>query len=219
VTDSILILRGLEELYPEIRFVETLRIAMEKHPNANWGDAMSRGQIKSKQWLIHELVVAGHTQLGKVMVCCGWLGILSRLIFDNEHLVVRSLISIDLDLVAVGAAFNVNIDHDTRDHDTSDEHPRFFSYHADAYMVSYNGFDTIINTSCEHFADFGLWWDKIPSGTRVILQSNNFVGPEEHVNTVNSVDELIAQAPMTSIIYQGTLPTHKYDRYMVIGVK
>ena len=34
--------------------------------------------------------------------------------------------------------------------------------------------DTIINTSCEHIRNFNSWYNAIPQGKLLILQSNNF---------------------------------------------
>ena len=41
--------------------------------------------------------------------------------------------------------------------------------------------DTVINTSCEHIENFNEWYDKIPKGKIVILQTNNYFD-FEHVN-------------------------------------
>ena len=81
--------------------------------------------------------------------------------------------------------------------------------------------DTIINTSCEHLEPekFLGWWGSIPRGKCVVLQSNNYFEHEEHVNAVNNVDELMQAAPMQTVLYKGSMDTHLYTRFMVIGVK
>lgn len=208
MSDAVRVLRGLEELFPENLFIEHLRGAIEKHPDCNWDDAMSRGQINSKQWVVHELTRLKLTNLGLVCLVGGWLGILPRLIIDSE-ITVEQIVSIDLDLDANVAALELNYRYPDQ----------FCAFVQDAYVSNYEGFNTVINTSCEHFARFGAWWDRIQPGTLVILQSNNYFGPEEHVNIVKSEDELAEQAPMSATLFKGRKKTHLYDRFMVIGVK
>jgi hypothetical protein len=79
--------------------------------------------------------------------------------------------------------------------------------------------DTIINTSCEHIANFEEWYAKIPNGKLVVLQSNNYYEIEEHVNCVGSIEEFAVKAPMNNILYSGELELTKYKRFMSIGFK
>jgi hypothetical protein len=79
--------------------------------------------------------------------------------------------------------------------------------------------DTIINTSCEHINNFDIWYNNIPDGKLVILQTNNFLEVEGHINCSTSLEEFAKQTPMTQIFYQGELPLEKYTRYMRIGIK
>lgn len=78
--------------------------------------------------------------------------------------------------------------------------------------------DTLINTSCDHIKDFAKWWRKIPKGTFVLLQNNNFEGGgDDHVNTVTSLEQFADQAPMTKIYFSDKRDCGKYIRYMLIG--
>ena len=210
-TDAVLVLRGLEELYPELRFVERLRHCVETYPRNNWGDAMSRGQITSKQWILHQLVLTGTNRLGRVAVCGGWLGVLSRLILDNPDVHTTHIESLDLDLESTIVAGELNEEYIAND--------TFLARVADCHVIDYDDYDTIINTSCEHFSRWWTWWDRIPVGKLVILQSNDFVDGEGHVNCVASPEALASTAPMSQVIFKGSLPTYKYTRFMVIGVK
>ncbi len=211
MTDAVLILRGLEELYPEIRFIEKLRHCLETYPDLNWGDAMARGQITSKIWIIHEFLRMDRIHLGRVGICGGWLGILSRLILDEDRLHSSHIHSMDIDLDSAIAAGELNSEYIMGD--------QFVSTLTNCNDVYYGDYDTIINTSCEHFSDFGHWWDKIPEGKFVVLQSNNFTEPEDHVDCVLSVEELSAKAGLSEVRYMGSLPCIKYTRFMVMGVK
>jgi hypothetical protein len=77
--------------------------------------------------------------------------------------------------------------------------------------------DTVINTSCEHLADFPGWYDRIPAGTLLALQSNDAVGEEGHVNCVPDLAAFEAQAPLAEPMFAGALPLKRYTRFMLIG--
>jgi UDP-N-acetylmuramyl tripeptide synthase len=79
--------------------------------------------------------------------------------------------------------------------------------------------DTIINTSCEHISDFAEWYNKIPNGKLVVLQSNNYYEVEEHVNCVSDIYEFKDMAPMSTLLYMGMRELPKYTRFMLIGYK
>ena len=59
------------------------------------------------------------------------------------------------------------------------------------------------------------------------LQSNNMFDLEEHVNCVNSEDELIEKSEISHVLYSGTRSfsyeknqvSKNYERYMVIGLR
>ncbi len=151
------------------------------------------------------------TRLGRVAICGGWLGLLPRLILDNDVIHTTHVHSMDIDLAVTIAAGELNSEYIIGD--------QFTSTLTNCHDVYYGDYDTIINTSCEHFSDFGHWWEKIPDGKFVVLQSNNFMELEDHVDCVLSVEELAAKAGLCEVLYMGSLPCIKYTRFMVMGVK
>jgi hypothetical protein len=51
-----------------------------------------------------------------------------------------------------------------------------------------------------------------------VLQSNNMHHLEEHVNCVNSEDELAETSEITEVVYKGSMVmANGYKRFMVIG--
>jgi hypothetical protein len=78
---------------------------------------------------------------------------------------------------------------------------------------------TIVNTSCEHIENFDTWYNKIPKGKLVILQTNDYVENEDHVNCSLDLPAFEAQTPMTTCLYSGELQLEKYTRYMRIGYR
>ena len=209
--DAVMVLRGLEELYPEMPFVERLRHTIETYPHMNFQDMMSRGQIRSKQWVIHELLMNGFDSLGRVMVCGGWYGMMSRMILDHPKIHAHYVESVDIDEHATIIAGEFNSEYISEG--------TMLPVLADCRQMFCEEFDTVINTSCEHFVRFDWWWNKVDKGQLVILQSNNFREIDDHVNCVDSEDELADMAYMSEVHFKGSMQTHKYTRYMVIGTK
>lgn len=212
-TDAVLVLRGLEELYPELRLIERLRQTIEQFSDIeDFGDMMSRGQIRSKLWLMHELVRANQTRLGRVMVCAGWYGLLARLLLDSEELHVQRVVSFDIDSACVAPALTLNHPYGEQD--------MFVALVADLYEpnIPYWNVDTVINTSCEH-VDVERWWRGSSPEPLYVLQSNDFREGRDHINCVDSADELLEQAPMSEVLFKGSIQLIKYKRHMVIGRK
>ena len=79
--------------------------------------------------------------------------------------------------------------------------------------------DTVINTSCEHIENFSKWYNIIPQGTLLCLQSNDYFGIAEHVNCSTSLDEFDKITPMSETLYIGKIDFQKYSRFMKIGYK
>ena len=194
---------------------------------ADLSDALSWGQLKSKRWLVSELEKLD-LELGTVFLCAGWYATLAPMLFDS-NCKIDKIRSFDIDESCVSIADTINrtwvIDGWQFKASTLDIHD--ISYPTTHTTYRANGTsqtlieepDTIINTSCEHIKDFNVWYDKIPEGKMVILQSNDFFDVEEHINCVNSLTEFTEQTPMSTVLYQGELPLEKYTRYMRIGVK
>jgi hypothetical protein len=78
---------------------------------------------------------------------------------------------------------------------------------------------TIVNTSCEHIENFTSWYDKIPNGKIVILQTNNYFDIDEHINCSESLSDFANNTPMTTVLYSDELILPKYKRFMRIGIK
>jgi hypothetical protein len=84
-----------------------------------------------------------------------------------------------------------------------------------------SGMDTIINCACEHmypmwkFRELNETFQKNPL---YILQSSNDEQHEDHINCVNSEEELIDQARIKDVMYSGSkILSNKSTRFMVIG--
>lgn len=193
-------------------------------------DCFSRGQLSSKIWLIKELKKL-NLNLGTVYLCAGWYATLATMLFEN-NLRVDKIRSFDIDPSCVDIAETFNkpwfvdnwrfksITQDIYDIDYKEHTWQFWSNLNKRMSFPITDVpDTIINTSTEHLEFFDDWYAKIPEGRLVVLQNNNYFEIKEHVNCSNSLEEFSAKAPMTKVLYEGSLDLPKYTRYMKIGIK
>lgn len=191
-------------------------------------DCLSRGQIKSKLWLIEELKKIG-IDLGVVFLCAGWYGTLATMMFEHKlHFEKIRSFDIDPSTEQIAEIFNVKyvIDDWKFKAVVQDIHDIDFEEHAYTVSKSEGNFEllwdipnTIINTSCEHIENFEQWYAKIPEGKIVIMQCNNFTEVEEHVNTHDTLESFAEQTPLTLELFSGELDLTQYKRFMRIGYK
>ena len=202
-------------------------------------DAFSRGQLKSKLWLIEELE-NNNIKLGDVIyVCAGWYGVLPALLFERCD-IPGHIYSFDIDDTTDLPAITLNKeqiienkfkafvkDIKTLKYDREELDRKRYKYIDELnYEVIEAKHEVekptcVINTSCEHIADFDTWWNSIPKGTLVILQNNDFIEHEDEtvVNTVKDVDEWANSLNLSKQIFTGTLALEHYNRFMIIGEK
>ena len=231
------------KLWPVLdRYIDTQFVAAFKNFFINnteiWDDCFSRGQLRSKLWLVDSLK-ACNVELGTVFLCAGWYATLATMLFESG-IKIDKIRSFDLDPTCVDIAETFNkpwfadnwkfkastvdiMDFNwTTTPAPSDGSVGNFYYKTNAndkLVQMKDNPDTIINTSCEHITNFAEWYAKIPDGKLVILQSNDFFDVEEHVNCSIDLDDFSRQTPLKSVLYSDELKLEKYTRYMRIGYK
>ena len=179
-------------------------------------DALWSGQLESKAWLVNQLnnyIMPRSKQ--NIYIFGGWIGILANMLLHNDW--VDKVRSIDLDPWCEKIADDVNKIHEMNGW-------RFKAVTAD--MASYNyqsdiATDIVINTSCEHVSEvvYNEWFNKIPDGTLIVIQGNNFFECEEHIRCSASLSEFKLQNRVTGDSWSGSLETDMYIRYMSIWRK
>lgn len=191
-------------------------------------DCFSRGQLKSKLWLVNELKKL-NLDLGVIFLCAGWYATLSTMMFEN-NLSILKIRSFDIDpsCEPISKIFNKPwvIDDWKFQSSTVDIHDIDFNQFSYS-ITKANGNrlqltdspDTIINTSTEHIFNYTKWYNKIPAGKLLIVQGNNFKEISEHVNCSDNLEEFSQKNPMTTVLYEGELDLLKYKRFMKIGFK
>lgn len=172
--------------------------AIKKFPHRAVDIAQSydKKQIACKQWLYDELKKLCLPRPKRIYIAGSWYGNILvpylRKLYDCEF----RLRDIDEETLKIAKMYNPDIKVDCVDC-TSVEHKYF-----------------VINTSCEHMDPL-----MIKPQSYVILQSNNYREIEDHINCVDSCDELVEQYELSHTYYTGSLDFPTYTRFMVIGKK
>lgn len=177
--------------------------AVVENKEVNYVDALSNYQVESKTWLIDELAKLDKHE--NALFIGGWLGISS--LWLSKTGVINNVTNLDLDEDAIkfsdklnSANFNykAGIVSDVDEHDLS-------------------AYDLVINTSAEHMSDD--WFDAVPKGCTVAIQTNDFHEIKEHINTVSDLAELQDKYLMEELYYIGAVDCDRYTRFMIIGKK
>jgi len=208
-------------------FVQTLKFIYNNKIEFDY-NSFSQGQIKSKIWLIKELKKL-NLNLGVVFLCAGWYATLATLLFENDFQITK-IRSFDVDPACADMADRFNKPWVLQEwkFKSSTKDILDIDYNIDLYQVKKSDGtletckdrpDTIINTSCEHIKNFDQWYDRIPIGKLLILQTNNYFDIDDHVNCSKNLEEFAKNTPMSKLLYQGELDLVKYKRFMRIGYK
>lgn len=203
-----------DPMKPEFFFINRIASAfydeyvLENLPITEIRDAMSDGQMLSKRWLINaveEIIENGFLPAdARTAILGGWIGTLSLMM--NSYDMKLKVTSIDMDERVNIIAQKLNYDF-----------PSFRILTNDMYMLDYNDYDLIINTSSEHIEDIAKWKAEIPPGKIVVVQNNNFNAGNGHVSCVSNSAELRDMLAFEECLYEGTKVFPQYERYMVIG--
>ena len=192
---------------------------------------MSRSQMKSKIWLVDELIKIKPT-FSNVAVMAGWFGQL-KFIFDNK-LSFEKMRIIELDKVACEVSDYVFNLPELENYKIKSVNASVneLTLHKNGYEWDVENFkegtkygekflpNLIINTSAEHMTEewfHQIRFKELESNPIVVVQSNNLFDIPEHVNCVHSVDHMKKKFPMKEILFEGELQLKGYKRVMLIG--
>ncbi len=194
-------------------------------------DAFSRSQIRSKIWLVNELLKI-NKDFSNVVVLAGWFGQLKSL-YDKK-LTYSKMRIIEIDKLACETSdyvFNLS----------NLENYKVKSVHADInnLILHKNGYEwpvenfkestsynekflpnLIINTSAEHMTEnwfHQIRFKELDSVPIVAIQSNNLFDIPDHINCVHSIDHMKKKFPMKEVLFAGELQLKGYKRVMLIG--
>lgn len=201
---------------------------------------MSHDKMQTKAWAVDELAKA-RKNLGLVYIVGGRFGLLGPLLFAHPKLKIDRVRSFDIDPACELIADQINVEKVifdwhykaiTKDMLDIDYVQHMYEVNVPGgYFNDKNKFidhkpmkmceipDTIINMSCDHVSEFSKWWEMVPQGKLVLLQNNNFRFGTNEMNTVNAISQMVAQAPMSEIMFSGERDYSKSRCFMLIGVK
>ena len=167
-------------------------------------DAFHTNQIESKkQASLAFDAISDNTN--RVLYIGSWLGFLTRAMIEKYPNIDFYEIDMDTRCKAISGRFNYMfrnyLGHETIDIDD---------------FKRINGFDTIINLSCEHMSKD--WFDRIRPGKKLVIQSNNLV-IDDHINNCKSLDDFKSKYPLSEIHYENTLELNVFNRFTLAGVK
>ncbi len=180
--------------------------------------AFMTGQIWSKLWLCETLEDV-HKPIGPqiMWVLAGWYCVTNLLLRARGALPLGHTKSFDADPAATQGAMMFN--------EAFQQQGAFSAETLDINTLDYTGWGSppniVINTAVEHI-DSKAWFDLIPEGTLVILQSND-MEHDDHVFTMNHQNDLAETFPLSDYRFVGTKTfdygTWGFRRFMTIGTK
>jgi hypothetical protein len=167
-------------------------------------DAFHTNQIESKkQASLAFEAVSGNAN--KVLYIGSWLGFLTRVLVEKYPSVNFYEVDMDTRCKEVSGRFNY----------TFKNYLGHQSANIDDFE-SINDFDTVVNLSCEHMTTD--WYNRIKSGTQLIIQSNNLV-IDDHINNCKSLQDFKKKYPLKEIKYSNTLKLNVFNRFTLSGIK
>lgn len=182
---------------------------IDRHPEADMGNAFNHKQVACKMWARDVLFDTLGAAIGEIWIVGGWYGVLAAMLLDDQRFSIGRIESSDIDPSVEAVALTLN-------RAFAD---RFAAVTADMYGLDYGQRrpDLVVNTSCEHIPDLRAWLDLLPAGTRVLLQSNDYVAEPTHISCVPSLDAFVDQAALSRVDYAGSLEQRNYTRFMLVG--
>jgi hypothetical protein len=178
-------------------------------------DSINESQLESKLWIIQELIEL-NVKPKKVAILAGWFAqYIVPLLYDNFD---------SIEWIA-----NYEIDRDVKDLSYKFNKKYFENekYGVEIKNIMFDimpkqwDTDTIINCACEHMYPMWKFRDlnkHVQENPLYILQSSNDDQHDDHINCVQSEDELIVQSKINHVMYSGSkVLANKSTRFMVIG--
>lgn len=188
-------------------------------------EAWSDGQMKSKMWMIQMLeqyIPAEFNHPPTIWQLASWYAMPAFMLYVRNNIEIDKYRSFDIVPECEVIAESINnawlIDEwkfkaltlDINEIDYSSP----WKYHSLPPNI-------IINTSCEHM-ESKKWFENIPKGIFVVLQSTDMKHSDHH-SRVESIDQLKKMYNLGDYYFAGTLKIKyeqwSFNRFMTIGVK
>jgi len=196
------------------RYSECLGWFYRRNPDKikDYIKSVSPKQIWCKKWLIRKLIDT-NIEFKNIHLYGGWFGY-PIIDYLDKSFKIKSLINIDCDKNAILAC------HRFSKYYFNHDYVQYSKLQVEQFAGDFQNIDLVINTSSEHMKDLPeLIKNKLYNDDCVFaLQSNNMYDISDHINCVNSKEELIEKSGLNKILYAGVQNMENYSRYMVIGL-
>jgi len=188
-------------------------------------DSMNASQLESKLWLVETLKQLD-IEPERVALLAGWFGqYIVPLMFDTfPKCEWIENFEIDHDVSPLSYKFNKRYK-DQEKYKVNMRNvmikPLKFRENPNTPIPRDDIYDIIINCACEHM--YPMWKfrelnNAVQRNPLLVLQSSNDDQHEDHINCVESEEELIDQARIKHVLYSGSkILSNKSKRFMVIG--
>ena len=174
-------------------------------------DSLNSSQLQSKLWLIEEL---NCLEIKPTNVCliAGWYAqyVVPLLLDTFSSIQLIENFEIDKDIREMTYRFNKRFKDE-------DKYRVVIKNIMFKELSKEQDFDLVINCACEHM--FPMWKFREINEEQdpvYVLQSSDDDTHDDHINCVQSTDELIEQARIVDVLYSGSIKLHNgTTRFMV----
>tara|TARA_Y100000004_G_C8838012_1_gene379221 strand:+ start:73 stop:747 length:675 start_codon:yes stop_codon:yes gene_type:complete len=218
----------------DINTVEIIKKILKDYPNriVDVLNSLGERQQISKDWLVEKLNSYKYPFRNKlkkdsisIMILCSWYGLLAyKLIEKFKIKKIERIHCVDFDPKSKRIANRLyrKIDNENLKNGVLTLIKHWERNIKDMPEKEFKNCEILINTSCEHLDQQTIYdtIDKTERGTLVILQSNNYDKIQEHINTVENLQEFVSQYQSRLInIEMYEKDFLDYKRFMIIGIK
>ena len=190
-------------------------------PQINISESISPNQISSKLWLVQELKKTISNIPLNIEIVGGWFGwpLIGMLYKEFD---IEKIFMYDIDKNACRVAIQYREIFNKNKDDIWILNENYWTRPEKRYVPN-----LVINCSSEHMKETFYKFNNYSKDCIFVIQSNNMFHIEDHVNCVESEEELIDKHKIREVLYSGSqniiewhdekIEETKYKRFMVIG--
>lgn len=180
--------------------------------------AFSHGQIHSKIWLCENLEPY-IPQNSRILILGSWYNLLGCMMLTRKPRSYTAITGVDRDQSAIDVANKIC------EPWMIAPTPYIQNVCADANIYDFNGYNVIINCSCEHI-ESEQWFNNITSGSLVCLQSSDVSAENKDWDILNPnplLENFLTKFPLKNYFFKNEMifnyQNFSFKRFMVIGIK
>jgi hypothetical protein len=208
-------------------YAKMIEWALNKYPDCDIFGSLSPNQISSKIWLIENLTKICNkleTTNHKIEIVGSWYGY-PLIEYLKNNISIEKIECWDIDKEARMIAKKYI---EIFNNDNTFVYSKNYWHH----LRTASEATILINTSSEHMVESfyqvtGKWDVFYHKKPIIVIQSNNMYHIDEHINCVDSEEELIDKHKIREVLYSGSqniiewydekIEESKYKRFMIIG--